>query len=387
VPYHEITPHQKLYKMKSILIVDDEKDNLDAMKRLLRSEYDVHITASATDALKSIRETEFAVIVSDQRMPEITGVELLEKAKGVCPDTVRILLTGYTDLDSVIGAINRGNIYRYIAKPWDPEDLRLTLRQATETYDLKKQLQLKNAELEQKNAALEKAFAELKNLDTAKGRFLTLVSHELNTPLTVMTGFISLLEDGRSKLTNETQRSIQHLKAASDRLKEIIDEVILYVRLEADNKWQKHDFDWDQETLDQIQFLAKERQSRQVGIRVRSKNKPHSDVDAPRMRILLHKLLKDAVQRSLPQKEVIISIAIEGDKLRFGVWRTGEALAPESLELFDPTANMLHHSRNLGLALPLSRLIVEKHRGEMTVPESTLEKGTTIQFLLPLKER
>jgi response regulator RpfG family c-di-GMP phosphodiesterase len=148
-------------------------------------------------------------------MPEITGVELLEKAKGVCPDTVRILLTGYTDLDSVIGAINRGNIYRYIAKPWDSEDLRLTLRQATETYDLKKQLQLKNAELEQKNAALEKAFAELKNARHGEGTFSYARFARVKYPLTVMTGFISLLEDGRSKLTNETQRSIQHLKAAS----------------------------------------------------------------------------------------------------------------------------------------------------------------------------
>lgn len=371
--------------MNSILIVDDEKDNLEAMKRLLRAEYDVHTTESATEALKWIRDREFSVIVSDQRMPEITGVELLEKTKTMQPETVRILLTGYTDLDSVIGAINRGNIYRYIAKPWDPEDLRQTLRQASETFDLRKQLKKKNEELEEKNQRLERAFEQLTHLDRAKGRFLTLVSHELNTPLTIMTGFISVLEDGKKLLSQETQRSLTHLKGASDRLKEIIDEVISFVRLEADPNWQKHDFDWDQEVLDQIQFLAKERQAKQVAIRVRSKNKPHSKVDAPKMRILLHKLLKDAIQRSVEKKEVIVSIGIVENVLRFSVWRSGDTIAPENFQIFEPGANVLNHQRNLGLSLPLTKLIVEKHGGTMGVAESSIDKGTTLQFTLPLE--
>jgi two-component system, sensor histidine kinase and response regulator len=371
--------------MNSILIVDDEKDNLDAMKRLLRTDYDVHITTSATEALKWILSNEYAVIISDQRMPEITGVELLEKTKLMRPSTVRILLTGYTDLDSVIGAINRGNIYRYIAKPWDSDDLRLTLRQACETYNLRSQLEIKNQQLEQKNTELEDALKALRILDQAKARFLTLVSHELNTPLTVMTSFVPLIEEAKNKLTAEAQRALGHLKGATDRLKEIIEEVILYVRLEADTQWASHDFDWDQETLDQIQVLGKERQDRQVGIRVRSKGKPHSKVDAPKMRIVLHKLCKDAIQRSLEQKEVIISVSIADDTLKFQIWRTGEPMAKENLEIFEPSANPLHHHRNLGLALPISKLIVERHGGQLSIAESSLENGTTLQFVLPLK--
>lgn len=371
--------------MHSILIVDDESDNLDAMNRLLRSDFEVHTTTSATEALKWIRDTEFSVVVSDQRMPEITGVELLEKVKGVHPDTVRILLTGYTDLDSVINAINRGNVYRYVAKPWDPEELRITLRQACETFDLKKQLEQRNKELAEKNASLEGALKQLTQLDRAKARFLTLVSHELNTPLTVMTGFVSLLETTKSQLSAEAQRSLQHLKLASDRLKEIIEEVILYVRLETDSDWKLHDFDWDQEILNQIQVLGKERQEKQVSLRLRSKGKPHTAVDAPKTRILLNKLLKDCIQRAVEKSEIIVSVGVIEGQLRLQVARMGERLAPENFQPFDPTTNVQHHQRNLGLALPISKLIAERQGGEMTIIESTLEKGTTLQCSFPNK--
>ena len=98
--------------MDPILIIDDERDNLEALKRMLRGQYDVSTTESPFDALRLIQSKLFHVIVSDQRMPEMTGVEFLEKAKKLSPLSTRILLTGYTDIESVIESINRGQIYR-----------------------------------------------------------------------------------------------------------------------------------------------------------------------------------------------------------------------------------------------------------------------------------
>lgn len=174
--------------MDPILIIDDERDNLEALKRMLRGQYDVSTTESPFDALRLIQSKLFHVIVSDQRMPEMTGVEFLEKAKKLSPLSTRILLTGYTDIESVIESINRGQIYRYVSKPWEPDELRMTLRQANEAFILKKALQ-------DKNESLEKALGELTLLDKAKARFLSLVSHELNTPLTVLNSFIELLSE------------------------------------------------------------------------------------------------------------------------------------------------------------------------------------------------
>ena len=125
--------------MKKILIVDDEKDNLEALKRMLRGQYDVTIAESPFDALKLLQSQLFHVIISDQRMPEMTGVEFLEKARKLTPLSTRILLTGYTDIESVIDSINRGQIYRYVSKPWEPEEFRMTLRQANEAFRLKKE--------------------------------------------------------------------------------------------------------------------------------------------------------------------------------------------------------------------------------------------------------
>ena len=129
--------------MDPILIVDDERDNLEALKRLLRNDYDITVSESAFEALKLVQKNDYHVIISDQRMPELSGVELLEKVKGICPDTTRILLTGFTDIEAVIDAINRGNVYRYVAKPWDPEDLRITLRQANEACMLRREVKQK----------------------------------------------------------------------------------------------------------------------------------------------------------------------------------------------------------------------------------------------------
>src|SRR6202012_3259788 len=124
--------------------------------------------------------------VTDQRMPGMTGVELLSESMESTPDAVRILLTGYTDIESVIAAINSGQIYRYVTKPWDPVDLTNAVDKAIERYEM-------SAELKEKNAALEMALRELRVLDEAKSNFMILINHELKTPLTSMVSFLSLL--------------------------------------------------------------------------------------------------------------------------------------------------------------------------------------------------
>jgi response regulator RpfG family c-di-GMP phosphodiesterase len=219
--------------MHTVLIIDDEKDNLEALQRLLRNDFQVTVCLSPLEALKIIQKQEFSVLVSDQRMPEMTGVDFFEKARVVAPNSTRVLLTGYTDLESVILAINKGHIYHYISKPWEPEDFKLSLLKACEHYQLKKEVTLKNVELQSANNELNNALDELKLLDKAKARFLNLVSHELNTPLTVLNSFIALLNDTKEKLPDEIQKMISHLDKAIQRYNEIISEVLLFVKAES----------------------------------------------------------------------------------------------------------------------------------------------------------
>lgn len=127
-------------KKPRMLVVDDEPDNLDLLYRTFRREFKVLKAESGIKALEVLeQEGEVAVIISDQRMPEMKGTEFLSKTVPDFPDTVRIILTGFTDVEDLVDAINAGQVYRYITKPWDPEELKQVVERASETYDLIKQ--------------------------------------------------------------------------------------------------------------------------------------------------------------------------------------------------------------------------------------------------------
>lgn len=123
-----------------LMVVDDERDNLDLLYRTFRRDFQVFRADSALNALEVLdREGEMAVIISDQRMPEMNGTEFLGKTVERFPDTVRILLTGYTDVEDLVEAINAGQVFKYITKPWNPEELKSVIQQASETYKYYKQ--------------------------------------------------------------------------------------------------------------------------------------------------------------------------------------------------------------------------------------------------------
>ena len=122
-----------------ILYVDDEINNLTAFKANFRRHYEVHTAESATEAKKILETITFHVIVTDQRMPGITGVQFLEQIIPLYPDPVRILLTGFSDIEAVIDAINRGHVFRYCTKPWNEHELKMTIDNAIEIFSLKKQ--------------------------------------------------------------------------------------------------------------------------------------------------------------------------------------------------------------------------------------------------------
>lgn len=123
-----------------MLVVDDEPDNLDLLYRTFRRDFQVLRAESGAAALEILAaEGEVAVIISDQRMPEMKGTEFLSKTVPQFPDTMRIILTGFTDVEDLVEAINSGQVYKYITKPWDPNELKAVVQRAAETYELLKQ--------------------------------------------------------------------------------------------------------------------------------------------------------------------------------------------------------------------------------------------------------
>src|SRR5688500_7475583 len=135
----------------TLLVVDDEPDVVKSVQDLLRLDYRVLGATRAINAAKMLEEQEVHVVMTDQRMPEMTGVEFLKKIRGEYPDAIRLLFTGYADIRAVIDAINQGNVYRYITKPWDPDELQTIIREACERYDLIVERKELLAELTEKN--------------------------------------------------------------------------------------------------------------------------------------------------------------------------------------------------------------------------------------------
>lgn len=138
-----------------VLYVDDEQNNLIAFKAAFRRDFKVFTAESADKARPIVKENELDVIITDQRMPKETGVEFLVSILDDYPDPIRILLTGYSDIEAVIDAINKGQIYRYITKPWNEEDLRNTIVNAAEVHRLRKQNAVLLQKLEKANNQLE----------------------------------------------------------------------------------------------------------------------------------------------------------------------------------------------------------------------------------------
>src|ERR1700678_1127006 len=118
-----------------LLIVDDEPHVCDAVADLLRREFRVLKANSADEGYRIMQEEEVHIVMSDQRMPQISGVELLTKVKSKYPQAVRMLFTGFADLESIVAAINQGHIFQFLKKPWQPEELERAVREAANEYD------------------------------------------------------------------------------------------------------------------------------------------------------------------------------------------------------------------------------------------------------------
>lgn len=151
-------------KKYTILLIDDEISNLIFLKGLLEKEYNVLTACNGEEAINLVLKMTdpeiISMIIADQRMPKMTGVEFLKRILTIIPDAIRIILTGFTDIDAIINAINDGNVYKYLTKPIDPNYLEITIKRALEAYELEKSNIKLLYELQELNASLEQKVAE-----------------------------------------------------------------------------------------------------------------------------------------------------------------------------------------------------------------------------------
>ncbi len=378
----------------TVLALDDESDNLDALERIFRKTYRFLRANSGLEALEILsHEPRIDVIITDQRMPQMTGVEFLEKTLHTHPRTVRILLTGYTDIDSIVAAVNQGHIFRYITKPWETTDLVNSVEQAMQYY-------ARGEELEIKNQALEKALTELKTLDEAKNKFMILINHELKTPLTVIQSFLGLLQE--TKLSEDQQIYSDRIKKSSNRLQEIIDDTLIVSRFTAGvlklNQQSTSMLDWLQSLQNEFtKDFQTELQKKNLSIKLVNKlnlkmsNSTSQDssniklnLDTNLFKRALHHLLNNAIKFASPETEIsltlsrplkdknsnspnTIAMSVENEGPPFPTSWIKEIETPFKLQ-----SEIMNHSKGLGLGMSVINAITQAHQGQIQIENTPL---------------
>lgn len=390
----------------TFLVIDDEPDILDAIARLFRKEYRVLTAQSVEEAWAIIDEDDVEVVMTDQRMPEMTGIDFLSQLRRSHPHIVRVLFTGYSNISDVIDAINDGHVYRYISKPWKPVELRLFVAQAFEHYrtqrerdNLLKQLKNANEQLEEQNALLSAANEELKVVDRVKSVFMEVVSHELNTPIAIVFGYTFLLrKELGGQLSSVAEKALAGIDSSAVRLKNISNRI--FKMLDEDGAEATLDLEWIEvdkfvESLhEQIDpFLEKRNQTLDL----------HIDPDAGRILAdedKLHdmclNLLMNAIKFSYDDQSIGLAIGAdkEDDRLVITVRDCGVGIRDEDVsqifDVFFSTFNSGHHSsgqfefnkRGIGLGLAVAKRFAEMHGGYIQV-DSKEGEGSHFTVYLP----
>jgi signal transduction histidine kinase len=380
----------------SLLVVDDEPDLVHSVQDLLRLEYRVLGATRASEGLKILEREPVHIVMTDQCMPEMTGVEFLRILRDRYPDTIRLLFTAYADIKAVIDSINQGSVYRYITKPWEPRDLQAVLRQAVEHYDLLAERKKLLAELQQKNDQLEKANTDLRQANDLKKAFIKVASHELRTPLTIVMGLADL-----SHKSAEANSSLSHwlerIYAGSLRLNERIDQMI---KLLLADRFERPLARKDVPLADLVRSAATD-----VGTFIEQR-KQRLEVDCPadlgtvcveqdKIRDSVFQLLINAVKFTPDGGVIRLSArrtADGGAEIRVSDTGVGMDL-PSMARAFDPfftRFDVSRHSsgvfeferRGLGLGLTVVKAFVEMHGGRVSV-QSKVNEGTTFTISLP----
>ena len=376
--------------VRVLLLVDDEENILSSLRRVLSNDrYKILTANSARIAMKLLKENDVGVILSDQCMPGMTGVELMSNVKELYPDTVRLMLSGYADIKSVTDAINHGAISKFLVKPCDNDLLRKNIREAFEQYELKLENERLTRELIVTNKDLDDALTKSKQATQAKSVFLANMSHELRTPMNGVLGMSDLLLE--TSLQTEQLGYIEAIKSSGNLLLGVINDILDLSKVEA-GKLVLEEVDFNlRRTIDEVaELLAIQAHNKGIElISLIERDVPESvHGDPTRLRQIITNLVSNAIKFT-SQGEVAINVkAIEEEDarvlLRFEVKDTGIGIGESDKEkIFDSYSQANGSTTRLyggtGLGLAICQQLVRAMEGEIGI-ESTEGIGSTFWF-------
>jgi signal transduction histidine kinase len=381
----------------TILIVDDEVDVLESLRHLFHRSYRVLTAEGGDQALELLHHNDVHLVLSDQRMPGLSGDEFLSRAKELQPDAIRMLFTGYADIQAVINAVNEGHIFRYILKPWDAAELEGVIRQAAEQYDLLAERKRLIAELQTANAQLTRANADLAQAGQLKSAFIEVASHEFNTPITLVLGLSELLRLLNPERNEQERAIVERISINAKQLAKLVTSTLTLMRADDFRRTLKRaPVDLTRLLRGVIEKVQPFIQSRTLTLIDRVSD--DFEVDADKIDASVLNLLTNAIKFTPDGKQITLSASLAGpDEAEIEVADSGIGLDPRSLsQLFQPFFTQFDSSRHssgdfgfnkrgLGLGLSIVKQFVELHGGSVSV-ESELDSGTRVKIRLPRRE-
>ncbi len=315
----------------TLLVVDDEPEVLRSVHDFFRLDYRV-ITRERGDEAVSFLETneEVHVVMSDQRMPGMSGVEVLGHAPRLRPEATRLLFTAYADLKAVVDAINEGEVFRYITKPWDPDELQTIVRQAVEQHNLIVERDRLIVDLQESNRRLEEA-------NRLKGAFIEVASHELNTPVAVVLGMVQLWKLTQADQASAAERNwVDRIFHAGKRLSATVERMLKLARSdELAQPLHRQETDLSrliQNVVDDLgPFLRARRQTLDVSLHPELGT---AEIDPAKIADALMNLLINAVKFTPDDGVIRLSAAPQGsDHVVFEVVDQGVGIDPSTRSL------------------------------------------------------
>ena len=387
----------------NLLIIDDEVEITKSIVRQFRNRYKVFSATSAKEGLAIMEKEHIQVVLADQRMPEMTGADFFNVIKVKYPYALKLMLTGYSDIEAVIGAINEGQVFRYITKPWIPNELDSIVKEAFEKYELitnKRKLmtslkdanQLLEDRVKIRTAELESMNNRLIELNEEKNRYVGMVAHDLINPIGSAEAFsYLLLKDFDTQSKEEQLHLIGIINKCSSFSLSLINNYLDVSKIEAGifdlNLTQQDYISFVHENVKLNEMLAKKK-LQQIHI--------ESDIqelqlsfDKNKLEQVLNNLLGNAIKYSLPNTRIKILISLSENEMITSFVDEGQGIPANELSIvFNPfqttSIKPTSNEKATGLGLAIVKKIIESHKGTVTV-ESEVGKGSVFTFRIPVE--
>ncbi|MCU0400758.1 MAG: hybrid sensor histidine kinase/response regulator [Algoriphagus sp.] len=353
----------------NVLYIDDEDNNLKSFRATLRKDFKIFTAIDGEEGLRIAQEEEIHVVIADQRMPGMTGTEFFERMVQINPDPIRILLTGYSDIASVIDAINKGEVYRFIDKPWNIEQIKNSIKNAADIYFMRKELKEKNL--------------KLKKLHSEMNQFVYSLSHELRGPLMSISGVSKLAKMEVSD--SSVLEYFDMIDTATGKLDDFIYKMLDFYRsTKIDHKVTEIHF---HDVVSQQMSAYREKfDLSNFHIEVQVNQKTPFFSDDSKIRVILNNLFSNAVQFQKSQpgpKRISLTVDVFDNQSVITLEDNGIGIEERHRnDVFNLFSRATQRNVGTGLGLYMVKEAVEQMGGKIHL-ESQIHEGTTVTVTLP----